>query len=69
MSDVSTNAMVLAVINEALSKAIAKRPVGNCFIQGRLSCPWCGADLDYKEKHCYCSKCGQKLNWIDVDYE
>ena len=71
-----------AKLEEAIKKATPKRPVaikpeGKSifdYTTNRIKCPTCGNQLPMK-KNClkkkipitYCDRCGQKLDWSDVD--
>lgn len=69
-------------LEEAIEKATPKRPItikpeGKSIFDyptNRIKCPNCGNQLPMK-KNClkkknpinYCNRCGQKLDWGDVD--
>ena len=62
---------------DALKKQIPKKPdyEGDGYADGQLvydyaKCPICGHDFEYgiNDWECeYCSDCGQKLDWSDID--
>ena len=59
---------------EALEKQIAKSPNiwGDGYSDGELvydmyNCPTCGKSYEIDDTYDYCSNCGQKLNWSELD--
>lgn len=60
---------------EALEKQIPQKPIleADGYYNGELVydtwyCPSCNADYDTEhERHDYCPKCGQAIDWSEVD--